>query len=596
MVLPVNGTREALFAFVQAVVEPADPADARGRDAESVLPDLRRRGAARRRASPCSSTPTAATASSRTSTRVPAEIWKRCELLFLCWPGNPTGAVMSLEFLRHALELAERYDFVIASDECYAEMYRDEAHSAAVAAAGGARRLAARFVRALRGVPLACPSARACPGLRSGFVAGDAGADQALPAVSHLSRLRHAGAHAARQHRGLERRRARGREPRAVPREIRARAADPRSRCSTWCCRTARFYLWPDVRGDDEAFARDLFATQNVTVLPGSYLARDTRAGNPGRQRVRISLVAPVEECVTAAQRIRTFLARQTRSDSMTATLSPPPSTPPSSAAPTSPRRIRPPALRHAVEQCIELLDSGQARVAEKKRGQWTVNQWIKKAVLLSFRLHDNADHATPATRASSTRCRPSSPHLRRGQLARRPACASCRPPSRAAAAYIAKNVVLMPSYVNIGAYVDEGTMVDTWATVGSCAQIGKNVHLSGGVGIGGVLEPLQANPTIIEDNCFIGARSEVVEGVIVEENSVISMGVYIGQSTKIYDRATGDSAATAACRPAPWWCPGNLPSRRRQVQPVLRGDRQARRRADARQDLHQRAAARGLN
>ena len=156
---------------------------------------------------------------------------------------------------------------------------------------------------------------------------------------------------------------------------------------------------------------------------------------------------------------------------------------------------------------------------------------------------------------------------------------------------YLAKNVVLMPSYVNIGAYVDEGTMVDTWATVGSCAQIGKNVHLSGGVGIGGVLEPMQANPTIIEDNCFIGARSEVVEGVIVEENSVISMGVYISQSTKIYDRATGEVSYGRI--------PAGLGRRerqpaggRRQPQPVLRGDRQARRRADARQDQHQRAAA----
>ena len=158
--------------------------------------------------------------------------------------------------------------------------------------------------------------------------------------------------------------------------------------------------------------------------------------------------------------------------------------------------------------------------------------------------------------------------------------------------AYLAKNVVLMPSYVNIGAYVDEGTMVDTWATVGSCAQIGKNVHLSGGVGIGGVLEPMQANPTIIEDNCFIGARSEVVEGVIVEENSVISMGVYIGQSTKIYDRATGE-VSYGRIPAGSVVVSGNLPARRRQPQPVLRGHRQARRRADARQDQHQRTAAR---
>ena len=160
---------------------------------------------------------------------------------------------------------------------------------------------------------------------------------------------------------------------------------------------------------------------------------------------------------------------------------------------------------------------------------------------------------------------------------------------------FIAKNVVLMPSYVNIGAYVDEGAMVDTWATVGSCAQIGKNVHLSGGVGIGGVLEPMQANPTIIEDNCFIGARSEIVEGVIVEENSVISMGVYIGQSTKIYDRATGE----VTLRPRAGRFGGRLGQPaigRRQVQPVLRRDRQARRRQDPRQDRHQRTAARHLS
>ena len=193
-----------------------------------------------------------------------------------------------------------------------------------------------------------------------------------------------------------------------------------------------------------------------------------------------------------------------------------------------------------AVERVIAELNAGRLRVAEQRGvGDWTVNQWVKKAVLLSFRLNDNrivrsgdlgfydkvpvkfAHLDEEAMRASGVRVVPPA-------VARR-------------GSYIAKGAVLMPSYVNIGAYVGENTMVDTWATVGSCAQIGRNVHLSGGVGIGGVLEPLQANPTIIEDNCFIGARSEVVEGVIVEENSVISMGVYIGQSTKIYDRATGE-------------------------------------------------------
>jgi len=195
--------------------------------------------------------------------------------------------------------------------------------------------------------------------------------------------------------------------------------------------------------------------------------------------------------------------------------------------------------LRDAIEHTIADLDAGRVRVAEKIDGTWVTHQWVKKAVLLSFRANDNvltddgvnkyfdkvptkfANWTEADFRAAGFRATP-------GSVARR-------------GSYVARNAVLLPSYLNIGAYVDEGTMVDTWVTVGSCAQIGKNVHLSGGVGIGGVLEPMQANPTIIEDNCFIGARSEVVEGVIVEENSVISMGVYIGQSTKIYDRETGE-------------------------------------------------------
>jgi 2,3,4,5-tetrahydropyridine-2,6-dicarboxylate N-succinyltransferase len=196
------------------------------------------------------------------------------------------------------------------------------------------------------------------------------------------------------------------------------------------------------------------------------------------------------------------------------------------------------PQIHSALTECIELLDRGEARVAEPKSGGWVVNEWLKKAVLLYFRTHDNsvvqagytqffdkvplkyADVSEAQLRESGTRVVPSA-------IARK-------------GAYIAPNVVLMPSYVNIGAYVGSGSMVDTWVTVGSCAQIGKNVHLSGGVGIGGVLEPLQAAPTIIEDDCFIGARSEVVEGVVVEAGSVLAMGTFIGQSTRIYDRATG--------------------------------------------------------
>jgi 2,3,4,5-tetrahydropyridine-2-carboxylate N-succinyltransferase len=191
--------------------------------------------------------------------------------------------------------------------------------------------------------------------------------------------------------------------------------------------------------------------------------------------------------------------------------------------------------IRDAVESALALLDAGTLRVAQKTGGAWRVNEWLKKAVMLSFRIHDNAAMASGVLNFYDK-----VPLKFGGWDAARFGAAGVRvvPPATVRrGAFIASNVVLMPSYVNIGAHVDSGTMVDTWATVGSCAQIGKNVHLSGGVGIGGVLEPLQGAPTIIEDNCFIGARSEIVEGVIVEAGAVISMGVFIGQSTRIYDR-----------------------------------------------------------
>ncbi|MFC3907783.1 2,3,4,5-tetrahydropyridine-2,6-dicarboxylate N-succinyltransferase [Legionella dresdenensis] len=214
--------------------------------------------------------------------------------------------------------------------------------------------------------------------------------------------------------------------------------------------------------------------------------------------------------------------------------------------------------LLDAIEEVLHSLDQGQLRVAEELNGEWVVHQWLKKAVLLSFRVYDNqsidagfsqfydkvplkySHYSNSDWQSAGVRVVPHA-IVRRG-------------------AFIGKNTVLMPSYVNIGAYVDEGVMVDTWATVGSCAQIGKNVHLSGGVGIGGVLEPLQANPTIIEDNCFIGARSEVVEGVIVERDSVLSMGVYLGQSTKIYNRLTG-TVSYGRIPAGSVVVPGNLPS-----------------------------------
>jgi 2,3,4,5-tetrahydropyridine-2-carboxylate N-succinyltransferase len=220
--------------------------------------------------------------------------------------------------------------------------------------------------------------------------------------------------------------------------------------------------------------------------------------------------------------------------------------------------------LREAVEETLAGLDSGKLRVAEQRDGRWVVNQWVKQAVLLSFRINDNRVVDAGFTRffdkVPSKFAQYDAEQFRRGGMRVVPDAVVRR------GAYIAADVVLMPSFVNIGAYVDRGTMVDTWVTVGSCAQIGKRVHLSGGVGIGGVLEPLQAAPTIVEDDCFIGARSEVVEGVVVERGSVLGMGVYIGQSTRVYEG--------------------------RQVLAVLRRDLQEGRREDALEDVVERAAA----
>jgi 2,3,4,5-tetrahydropyridine-2-carboxylate N-succinyltransferase len=222
-----------------------------------------------------------------------------------------------------------------------------------------------------------------------------------------------------------------------------------------------------------------------------------------------------------------------------------------------TPRNV-PAEVNAAVEESIALLDSGQARVAEKIGDKWVVNEWLKKAVLLYFRAHDNTVMDAGFTRfydkVPMKYAEASEAELRAGGARVVPHAVVRK------GAYIAPNVVLMPSYVNIGAHVGSGTMVDTWATVGSCAQIGRNVHLSGGVGIGGVLEPLQASPTIIEDDCFIGARSEVVEGVVVEAGSVISMGVFIGQSTRIYDRTT-DTIIQGRVPAGSVVVPGTLPS-----------------------------------
>jgi 2,3,4,5-tetrahydropyridine-2,6-dicarboxylate N-succinyltransferase len=218
--------------------------------------------------------------------------------------------------------------------------------------------------------------------------------------------------------------------------------------------------------------------------------------------------------------------------------------------------------IKNAVLEVLEGLNNGSLRTAERLGvGQWQVNQWVKKAVLLSFRLEDNTPIGVPGggvqfyDKVPTKFADYTAEDFAKGGFRVVPPAVARR------GSFIGKNVVLMPSYVNIGAYVDEGAMVDTWATVGSCAQIGKNVHLSGGVGIGGVLEPVQAGPVIIEDNCFIGARSEVVEGVIIEENAVLSMGVYIGQSTKIYDRETGE-VHYGRVPAGSVVVPGNLPSK----------------------------------
>jgi N-succinyldiaminopimelate aminotransferase len=307
MVLPVNGTREALFSFVQAVV------NTRGTQSKPVVAmpnpfyQIYEGAALLAGAEPVFLNTTGGNRFQPDLDAVPAEIWKRCEILFLCSPGNPTGAVLSLEFLRHALKLAEKYDFVVASDECYADLYRDEATpppsllQAALADGNDT------FERCMVFHSLSKRSS--VPGLRSGFVAGDARLIKpyllyrtyhgcAMPVPTQLASIAawNDDAHAAAN--------------RALYREKYARVLPILAPVLDVVEPDGGFYLWPDVQRDDETFTRDLYATQNLTILPGSYLARDTRAGNPGRHRVRISLVAPVEECVVAAQRIRTFLGK----------------------------------------------------------------------------------------------------------------------------------------------------------------------------------------------------------------------------------------------------------------------------------------------
>ena len=307
MVLPVNGTREALFSFVQAVVSTRDDAP---RDKPLVLMpnpfyQIYEGAALLAGAQPVFLNTTAGNRFQPDLDAVPAVVWNRCEVLFLCSPGNPTGAVLSLDVLRHALRLAEKYDFVVASDECYAELYRDEAASPPSLLQAALANGHDSYQRCMVFHSLSKRSS--VPGLRSGFVAGDPAIIKpyllyrtyhgcAMPVPTQLASIAawNDDAHAAAN--------------RAMYREKYARVLPILAPVLDVLEPDGAFYLWPDVQRDDETFTRELFATQNLTILPGSYLARDTPGGNPGRQRVRISLVAPVDECVTAAQRIRTFL------------------------------------------------------------------------------------------------------------------------------------------------------------------------------------------------------------------------------------------------------------------------------------------------
>jgi len=310
MVLPVNGTREALFSFVQAVIS-TDRTSESGRPPVVAMPNpfyqIYEGAALLAGAEPVFLNTFAANRFQPDLDAVPADVWKRCQLLFLCTPGNPTGSVLSLDYLKYALELANRYDFVIASDECYAELYRDDAApppSLLQAAAASGHDAFQRCV-----VFHSLSKRSSVPGLRSGFVAGDPAVLKsyllyrtyhgcAMPVPTQLASISawNDDAHAAAN--------------RALYREKYARVLPILSPVLDVAEPDGAFYLWPDVGRDDETFTRELFATQNLTILPGSYLARDTRAGNPGKQRVRISLVAPVDECVTAAQRIRAFLEK----------------------------------------------------------------------------------------------------------------------------------------------------------------------------------------------------------------------------------------------------------------------------------------------
>ncbi len=532
-VLPVNGSREALFAFAQTVVDPTQPG------ATVVCPNpfyqIYEGAALLAGAQTAFANSDPARNFAADWSTIDDATWARTQLLYVCSPGNPTGAVMPLSEWERLFELSDRHGFVIASDECYSEIWFGDTPPL------GGLQAAARLGRSdfRRLLAFTSLSKRSnVPGMRSGFVAGDAALIKPFLLYrtyhgSAMSGIVQAASIAAwNDEAHVEANRALYRtkfdQVNAAAGE-RARHAAARRRLLPVgrhrpAVRRRRHRLGPGPARSIQCDrpARQPARAHGTRPQPG----QRPHPHGPRRRRRGLPRSGPPHRLLhrkpPMSQDLQTIidLAWEGRA----------------SLSPTA----ADPKIVQAVEHVIADLNAGRTRVAERQGvGQWTVNQWVKKAVLLSFRLKDN--HVMRAGDLSFfDKVETKFGHV--SDDAMKATGIRVVPPAVARrGSFIARNVVLMPSYVNIGAYVDEGTMVDTWATVGSCAQIGKGVHLSGGVGIGGVLEPLQANPTIIEDNCFIGARSEVVEGVIVEENSVLGMGVYLGQSTPIFNRETGE-------------------------------------------------------
>ena len=579
-ILPVCGTREALFAVAQCFVT------RRHGGALVALPNpfyqIYEGATWLAGAEPCFLPCPAEKGFLPDLAAVPRSIWQRCELLYLCSPGNPGGGVYGLRDWIQLLELADRHDFLIAADECYADIYLDEEQPPCGLLEACLKSGRRDFRRCLVFHSLSKRSN--APGLRSGFVAGDATLLKAFLAYRGYHGcamppfIQAASAVAWADDEHVRRQRQRYRERVRATSSLLAPLLPHRIPAGT-------FYLWPRTPVPAERFTRELYARHRVLVLPGSFLGRGNATMNPGFMRIRIALVDSLARCLEAARHIRDT-ARDLKDP-------PPPRSSRKSSyqqagaskpEPTSRRVSMPdnhdgarrlietayerraalnpdqaePELRAAVAEALAGLDQGRLRVAEARDGAWIVHDWLKKAVLLSFCLEAGRRlEGTYSNYYDKIGLKFAGWEASQFQAAG----VRVAPPALARyGSYIAPGTVMMPCYVNIGARVDSGSMLDTWVTVGSCAQIGKNVHLSGGVGIGGVLEPAQAMPTIIEDDCFIGARSEIVEGVVVGAGSVISMGVYIGQSTRIYHRAEG-TVSYGRVPPGSVVVPGALPA-----------------------------------